>query len=337
MGILMELGRYDEAWAMHLVDRGGAAPLGLAVATGHWHDAADVIATAAGDEPVCQAALFRAFAGDRDPFAAIAQLCPVYVILAGPPAQWVANLAWRHGATDLLIDRVELALGVTQLDQAIVANDLVGGLPALPWLARVVPPAAHGESTASALRAIADVEAGDFPAARTELARADLIDPVRTAIANDIALHEGAPVGAPTVNEPQAIEVRRGELVSAGTRECDNMLEAAFAEASDAGPLVRALETCNGSNWQLDELALAVAARFTSHRAELASELRVRPVWQMRGLALPTVLVAAALRRDVARLVGDTAEAARWQSIVARHAKVLEDPRKAVAFMALGD
>jgi len=331
MQALIDLGRYDEAWGLHIV-AGDHPSLELAIATGNWAEAA--AASAAGLPPVsdaCTYALFRTYAGDRDAFEKVGRPCPLELALASAPTTWASKLGWQRGATSLPLDRVELALGVTPLDQALVANDIVERYVAMPWLARAVAPGSH------AMRVLADVELGDFTAARGELARADLPDDVRLAISNAIALREGTPVGDVTRGEPVAVLLRRGApLPYPPPASCDKQLAAGF-QGSDAGALVHALELCPTDDWPVDAFAIAVLPRFGSHRSELAALLHAQPPWRLLDRTVPAILDAAALRRDAARLAGDTAESARWQTIVQRQAKVLDDPRKAVAFVLLHD
>jgi hypothetical protein len=63
------------------------------------------------------------------------------------------------------------------------------------------------------------------------------------------------------------------------------------------------------------EYLLAVAARLTSHREELVTAIRNRH----------------GMDRDLARLLGDTAGAARMQAIIERDAKVVSDRARATA------
>jgi hypothetical protein len=292
------------------------APL-IEIATGDWRGLADWANTQAWQ--ACDAALFRAYAGDRD-----TSRCAVQDALVGDPAGWAGQLAWQTGATDVLLQQLELPLGLSDVD----TPEQVFAPPVQAWLAFVGNKPTQARH---AMRAWIDIELGDHAAARGEIAQ--LSDPdVRAHLAEKLGRHEGS-VRALGDDQPLWYSLKSGTRVA----ECDARISAAIVSVQstgDAGSLADALATCDAENWDVDELVIAIAGCVTKHREQLAAALRVRP-FQSHGLAVSLLLADAAGRRDAALLVGDGIEAARWQAIVQRQAKVLEDPRKVIALLVL--
>jgi hypothetical protein len=102
------------------------------------------------------------------------------------------------------------------------------------------------------------------------------------------------------------------------------------AIAGDGGPLARVFEHCiQRSGLQLDaDYLLAVAPSVKVHRDELEAAIRN---WQTGGGTPFRQVRELAVKRDLVRLLGDSAEATRLQDIIERHAKVFADRDRVTA------
>ena len=79
---------------------------------------------------------------------------------------------------------------------------------------------------------------------------------------------------------------------------------------------------------------LAVAPLVRIGRAELARSVRHIRIWSSSRMPDPFERINhAANRRDLARMLGDTAEEARWQQIIDRHVAVFSDRRRLMALL----
>ena len=76
----------------------------------------------------------------------------------------------------------------------------------------------------------------------------------------------------------------------------------------------------------------AIVARVTTHREELAVGLRHVRNFETDPTRPFQFLDDYALYRDLARLVGDEEDAARWQARISRHAAMLADRDHVIAF-----
>lgn len=121
------------------------------------------------------------------------------------------------------------------------------------------------------------------------------------------------------------------------TSECDAKLREAFTTAAhgDGGPLADLLGRCRMLFDANVGFVLAVAPRVTQHRAELAAQLRAfHDGFGPSTYGAPfSIVVEAAARRDLARLTGDDATAARWQRLISAQAKLLSDRDKVEALL----
>jgi hypothetical protein len=372
----------------------------VAIATGHWRDAARWTATAArragGDErKECLATWFAAKAGDA---AARQQLARSHV----PRCQVLAAL--QSPASDPAIQRRALrdagrAAGRQDLGILPVADDLAwaaapprdnpfidlfGAIEVLatcepldrklwlaPWAVKARSAGAPDLAVALGERAARDVIAGDLAGAHRDLAAAraavlanphaplvpdersrELASSIdRDALAEVDAVRQGidlhtaalsitgsAPKRAAELALASALALRGGGKLPANARiiepECKTSARGALeaAVAGDGSPLAGVLERCRLSWLGNAGLILAVLPRVTRHRAELAEALH----WFHRGYdRRPADVLGAvaehAAHRDLARLAGDEAEAKRWQAVIDRQMKVLDDRDKVVA------
>jgi len=153
-----------------------------------------------------------------------------------------------------------------------------------------------------------------------------------------VALRSGKPAPVDTSAEitnelDDAAAISGGAPVSESTQHlvelhpCHAATIRALAEAAggDGLALARVLESCDAAP-RLDPLyVFAVAPKVTTHRTELASAIRN---WRIGDS-----VHAFAIKRDLARLLGDDAGATRFHAIVERHAKVLGDRERVTALL----
>jgi hypothetical protein len=132
---------------------------------------------------------------------------------------------------------------------------------------------------------------------------------VRDALGDAVAIRGGAPV-------------RRN--LHFQSEDCAGLMVSALAEATrgDGLALANHLETCVDHTLEPAYL-FAVIPTVTHHREELAAALRNWPL--SIGNTVFDQVHAFAIKRDLARLLGDSNEATRLQTIIDRHAKVFAD------------
>ncbi len=118
---------------------------------------------------------------------------------------------------------------------------------------------------------------------------------------------------------------------------CTDRVTAAYASAAagDGGPLAAVFHDCDVE--ELDGEALAnVLPMVHRNREALAMALRTwnaEPAGWVDTTSTMAFVAEALDRRDLARLVGDEAGAARWQAIIARHAAVFADRDRLIAML----
>lgn len=364
-GVLAFMGRYEEAATYLEPDDDSYLAITIAIATSQWKRAAEALEKT---EPAsCLAALFRTYAGDRDAFARasdpIPRRCALIQIAALPPEQQATALPAlkldRDDSRLLHVGRMLWYASTGHARYAIggVSDALMPGLQfGNPWL--WLTPLAfetadqrdpettsflHGELSALAILR------GDIPTARTELSAADnaagLDDYVREELTSMIGIAEGR------------IDVAEGEHLYDGLRdliqlrsrgrvdspmwmdyECkwDCKVARVIAQAGDGAALARYLRT-SGIDWStMSELLLGVLPLVTTHRAELVAAARfARDERAMTNFdTIPfRLLKDVATYRDVSRLAGDTEETRRWSELFDRHASILSDRRRVIAFV----
>lgn len=316
----------------------------------------------------CLAALFRVWAGEpaafeRVPERAADTRCSALAALGLPVAAQAAALA-RIGSPDDestdLLGELRIAAGGPPRNHG--ADDFVhGSLPVITfdwaWLAPFAIAARPSGSpwTYAELSMLAALR-GDFAAARRELARSEL-DDVAYSLELMIALREGAspfpPPRADAKVHPgieDAVALRRGmrssilSLLHSVRPGCTTATQRALsaAVAGDGAPLADLFQTCP-SSWgtapywgTLPTYLIAILPRVTSHREQLAAALRLyrdefatSSYWN-----IPFPLIQEiALYRDLARIAGDREEAAAMQQLFERHAAMLADRQKVIAFL----
>ncbi len=108
------------------------------------------------------------------------------------------------------------------------------------------------------------------------------------------------------------------------------------AADGDGAPLAAELAGCPGLTFgDIRDLLRLVVPAVTEHREDLARALRYVQKDTVRGTRVLAAADDAALLRDVAGALGDTAEAAMWARIFDRYATVLADEDKLVAFLLI--
>ena len=133
-----------------------------------------------------------------------------------------------------------------------------------------------------------------------------------------------------------ALRLRRGDR--RGDPPMDDLLPILrAAQRGDGMPLARALHA--GTLWMTEADILAVLPRITRGREAVARQLAwapfSRPIgadWHFPWPQLNSIV----LHRDLLRLAGAPAEAARWDAMYRRFDRALEDRRVLIALMLLG-
>jgi len=346
---LLELGRYDEAAQVAPEDPGSIAIAGIAmIGAGRWSDAARLAERRAGwrmldyalrkgvdanaptQDPgirdLCLAEVFRAHGGDGHAVERLHALARVTGSAACAELEPFAT-----GRVDELINA---ALGSDHQVDAIE----YGGSHA-PWLA---PFASTGLSSPSYRRwmAVYHTYLGDFAAMRRDVAafrpatrdddlvlalQANLGEPVEPghALADPYALERALSfIVHPHSDSGKRPEQRYVEKMVRG----DKMDLAYPAALSGNGlPLAWMIRhywpyTAINPGW-----TLAVLPYVRLYRAELVDAVRVFRFERERGFSPFVAVHNAAIRRDLMRIAGHPTLAARWQSIVERHASMLAD------------
>lgn len=159
-------------------------------------------------------------------------------------------------------------------------------------------------------------------------------------LASVVALRAGDMPGPNAgADEPDGMRVRRGEdprdEMKGYPESCDSLfLQARIsAQAGDGRPLATAMQSCNVYWTFSPQIVLGVLPLVKQGRTELATALRW---WSdtSTGLHEPfSSALRASLRRDMARMVGDSESAERWGSVAAAFAEPLKDPTRRMALV----
>jgi hypothetical protein len=190
---------------------------------------------------------------------------------------------------------------------------------------------------------------GDFAAARIAATALDDRFDAKSTSELWIALRAGTELPRVAYRHPAlepAAATRDGNLPSDRQFEgvygerCERDLRDAVATAvaGDGGPLAKVFAECDVFYISFPKLLFGILPRVTQHRAELADALRVyrSDITTYSAQHMPFSLVDdLAEYRDIARLAGDTEEADRMQAIISRHARVLADRDRTIAFLLL--
>jgi hypothetical protein len=317
----------------------------------------------------CLGALFRSWGSQADQFAKIAghdtnAKCRVLAALTLPLDQQAAALeaiapdtfTLRDYRSKMFAEAVRIAMGGTMPEGARELSDtsLGFGDRGTMWLAPFAVTAHSTPLTMSRrhgqLAALATYR-GDFATAKRELAAARALASVQSeSLELAIALREGTPAPTlppgteihPVLEKPHAMRVGKSigkdPFVSAYPDDCEAQLFAAFdaASAGDGEPLAKVFESCRVSWHTVPEYLIAVLPRVTKNRERLAEALRLfrDDLSTFNAINLPfEFLDDITMYRDLARLAGDREDAAHWQQIFDRHAKVLADRQKVIALL----
>ena len=319
----------------------------------------------------CLGALFRTWGGQADAFSKVARhetnaKCRALAALTLPIDRQAAALeaiepdtfAVRDFRSKTFAEAIRIAAGGTMSERAREfsgVDSLASGDRGTMWLAPFAI-VAHARSTPftvsrlhGQLAALATYR-GDFAAARRELAVARTVADVRTeSLAIAIALREGTPVptlpaGTDIHGLEKPYEMRLGKsigsdpFVSTYPGECESRLFAAFdaATTGDGEPLAKVLESCRVAWHTTPAYLIAVLPRVTKNRERLAAALRLYrdDLTTFNVTNIPFELLDdVSTYRDLARLAGDREDAARWQQLFDRHARVLADRQKLIALL----
>lgn len=252
-------------------------------------------------------------------------------------------LAWSYGSNERDYARdtyqaIEGLTGRTSFDRYL-------------WLAKLGLAAHPGDRTALVYDAALAALEGDQARATREIGEAqakpdDPDDPSDIVpVAQAIALHVPGTIPAEPSDYPHPgiaplVALRdgapTGEL-DIVTLECSSEMRQALgtAAAGNGAPLATLLGHCRMLFDANAGFILAVAPRVTSNRGELAAALRAfHDGLGPSSYGAPfSEIVEAATRRDLARMTGDEASAARWQRIVTAQAKLLGDRERLEALL----
>lgn len=350
------LGRFAEARATLPAGTSPALETGLALAMGDWDAAAsgaeaiaskfetrepgpnatDADLRAWALEARCKAALFRWFGGDHGAFARVKgkdghRRCRAMEALTLPSSQQVDRLLANLDLDDY--DERWIGQAIAALNGEDWALRPLAGNERAVWLAPFLPTFATEEARTltDILRRRLALLTGDFEVAKagldistdtyelaeilfSALVRSGSTIPPRSAWRTVTYTHE------------RYAELRRKSLIAwegesdrgACIRGGDPALRDAFE--GDGAALARRLRSCFLGTYDVETL-FTVVSHITRHRAELAEALRFHGGAFAGGVPNLSfeVLEHAAIRRDLARFLGDTAEADRWAAIFARH------------------
>jgi hypothetical protein len=196
------------------------------------------------------------------------------------------------------------------------------------------------------MRVVRSLQVGDFDGAARELASpaSESSAFFQRALAVELAIRTGTELPSPRPDHHRFLDreelLRRGVLpedeqeLDAFPKSCELHEAVRQALAGDGGPLTRVFRTCDVS-WPMSRPWLpAVLPHVAQHRTELAAVVRSYRSSRSLGYRQSRfdVLHDFALYRDTARLVGDDEDATAWQAIIDRHAAMLSDRRRVVAF-----
>jgi len=372
-GLLILLGHFDDA-APRLGSTESLGDLPALIASGAWSDAARVADTAAREfrgrdaeyywadttRFECLRELFHAWAGDAAARPRLLQLAEVSrtgtcALAAGEASAAsqrveVVRRYWPDAPNhreDMIAGAADLADGIRPRDERRRAS-----LPtASPWRGLVDPvmflaPAivdrwssadAPGEElmVGWALRTRLRLLLGDSMDARTDAVAMASVDNGGYASSSFLSL----------VDRRGAVAAMPG--VRAHGDDVDGTLDAAaWAKALDAASL--------GDGWPL--VAMMRTSIYTSSRPRLETLLDILPRVRLGREELARTLQLlhkhsrdqferspfdwleyAALRRDLARMLGDTFEETRWQRIIVRYRNALADRRRVMGMLLAVD
>lgn len=364
--LLLRDGRYEEASQLHVAEDvfGPALPSpATLIAAGHWQRAAAALAAEGASDPrrTCLIALLRHHGGDADAVSALRMLGQLHTEACAPMLREATQTpAASARPPDELPHPLALAEANATSFGAISALAMPSAssarYQALPWLVegltdaeltpeqrpmvrhwRLVGQVFDGDVAAARRLLSAPVEAG---AKELELVLSLLVD-----------LYEGAQTSEPArkalrevLESPdgwrydfEPLLLRTGLPFSISARYTNGQRPTRALERAregDGAELLHELSSDYGGMIRDEEL-LAVWPLVRTHRAELARAVR----WRERdrwSRELPYDLAVRAFwRRDLARQLGDEAEAARWQQRYRRADEVLSDRRRLVSLLLL--
>lgn len=304
----------------------------------------------------CRAAWYLHLAGDPNALRAVAMgsaECEIYRALAAAPAAQAQQLATiaRDAPDSELWARTDARVlaslaGVDDSSSSSPAScDAIFGPTARKWLAPFSDPSAPTQPCwAPQGRAVSAALRGDFAGAR---AAADAItdEGVRDGTRLWIALREGSELpklGEPDLAFPRAVAAREGrpfdpDLRGVDPHTCAPIWKQAIerAVAGDGTALARVYAGCHVFYFPGSMTLFGIIPRITEGRAELADALRAFRGWPPPDDDRFALIDQLADYRDLARLAGDDEEAARLQSVIDRHARVLADRDRALALYLL--
>ncbi len=335
---LIFLGRFEQAWALQpLADE----RILVAIATGRWSDAAVTLEAFAKDLPTperedlgCLATWFHHLAHEPSGSVTSSSLtCAVTAALMKPEPEQPAALsaiALPDGFDDWrMADHVRALVALSgSVDQRLGFDlEFDGTLSADAWLAP------FGVPTPTTMRGRASVATvrGRFDEADRIL---DAIDEPHRWLTRRIAEFEGRII-SPTPEDDPYFDRVNGSGVYPPSCGPEFVAAIARARTGDGGPLATVLRECDAFETE-NPTILRALPYLTSHQAELVPLLRWRRgrITTYRLDYVPFhYLDDAMMNRDLARLVGDAAEGARWQAIIDRHAAVLADRDRVIALL----
>ncbi|MBA3458730.1 MAG: hypothetical protein H0T46_02130 [Deltaproteobacteria bacterium] len=200
---------------------------------------------------------------------------------------------------------------------------------------------------------------GDLAGARGLLERAHAVRPNgRDNYTNELALGlldpsatlPDRPGGYVHPGLDEMVELRRGQiprdvdrvLMGSYSADCKARLLPAVraAQGGDGEELAAVLRDCRISWNTTQKGLLAVMPRVKTHRAEVAAGVRMftsdSTTFTLKNIPFQ-FLEDIGWYRNLATAIGDTERAAHWQVIFDRHATLLDDQQKLIAFWMWGD
>ncbi len=325
------LGRYEEARTSRALANGGTSAQRelVAIATGHWADAATVA------EP-CSAALFGAFAkptGTVPPALSAGDArCALLgtTLLPGDALGRIAEITTdRDRDAQLARALATVAAGRSEsADIELAARALTDGDSREP-ISETVWVSKPGDVTAA--RAVYETYRGNFDAAQaiagSLIKGADADDSVAAQrFAALIAVRAGRPVPPAWLEHDEALAPSSGfrdadlgavfEILRGGSSP--SLTRGAYGLSNAMEGDGRALATESRELTLTDGIKLvAVLPRVQVHRDEVIDFMNALPGQLLSAADAPfAVIRAAAMRRDVARATGNTDGVAQWQRVI---------------------
>ncbi len=364
--LLLRDGLYEEASQLRVSEDvfGPALPSpATLIAAGHWQRAAEALAAEGLHDPrrACLIALLRHHGGDPDAASALRMLGQLHTEACASMLREAAPTpATSARSPDELPHPLTLAEAYATSFGAISALAMPSAISAryqvLPWLVEglaedELPP--EQRPMVRHWRLVGQIFDGDVAAARSLLsapAEADAKE-LELVLSMLVDLYDGAPTREPArkalrelLESPdgwrydfESLLLRAGLPFSVSARYTNGQRPTQALERAregDGAELLHELRSDHGGIVRDEEL-LAVWPLVRTHRAELARTVR----WRERerwSRELPYDLAVHAFwRRDLARQLGDEAEAARWQQRYLRADEVLSDRRRLVSLLLL--